>query len=409
MARARRGRGEGALFWDKQAGVWAAEISLGYDAEGKRIRRRIRGRKGETKAQVRQRLAELIQDIATGAPVKPEKLTVAEHFQDWLRAKRPNVRETTYHAYEVKIRNHIIKHLGHIKLTDLTYRHVEAMYEQMDTAGLSPRMVHDVAALLRQGLDDAVKKGLIKHNPAKLAAKRTFPDKEARFMTAEEIRLFRAGCEGERLGNLFIFMLETGVRLGEALGLPWSAVDFEAGKVTIRQALHEVRGRFYIGDVKTAAGRRTITLTTAALQVLRDQKRAQTEARLKAGPAWNNEWDLVFTGENGAPLRRSNITRRDLHRVIQNARRIELERLVNAGVPIGKARDQVAKLLERVTPHSLRHTHASLLIFSGADPQVVRRRLGHANIVVTLQKYGHLFPNQDEMATARLEEFLATL
>lgn len=379
MAKARRGRGEGSIFRRKD-GVWVGKISLGYDLSRKRLRKTVYGK---TKREVQDKLLRLQQDALRGLPAKPEKITVAQHFEDWLRTKKPNVRSGTYLKYESHIKTHIIPVLGHILLRDLDYRRIDAFYELLDAKGLSRSTVADIAAILRAGLKDAERKGLIPSNPARLAAPRSPGEREARFLDQDEIARFLAAAKGERLEDAFIVALNTGLRPGEWLGLTWDCVDFQNAKLTVKQALHEEVGRLFLAEPKTKAARRTISLPPAALQALRRQRKRQLEQQLAAGPKWRNELNLVFTDELGGPLRRTNIQRRDLRRICDRAG------------------------LEGVTLHTFRHTHASALIFAGVDIKTVSRRLGHKDITTTLQVYGHLLPGQDEAAAARLEAFLS--
>ncbi len=150
---------------------------------------------------------------------------------------------------------------------------------------LSPRTIYDIAATLRMALEDAVTKGLIAKNPAKLAANRSAGTKEARSLIPEEVRWFLVAAEGERLEAGFILALHTGMRPGEWLGLPWDAVDLAKGTVTIRQALHEENGRVFIGRVKTKASARTITLPEPAIAALVAHARQQQLEKRIAGPA----------------------------------------------------------------------------------------------------------------------------
>lgn len=79
---------------------------------------------------------------------------------------------------------------------------------------------------------------------------------------------FLRAAKGERLENLFVLMLNTGLRPGEALGLPWDAVNLEDGTLEVRQALHEEDGHVFIGDVRTKAARRTLKLSADAIAAL---------------------------------------------------------------------------------------------------------------------------------------------
>src|SRR5690606_29897286 len=145
---------------------------------------------------------------------------------------------------------HIEAHLGGVRLRDLDHRKVAAFYAALDDLELSDRYVYDVAATLRMVLRDAVDLGLIPRNPA-AKVKRSFERKEARFLTQEELARFLTAAQGEPLEDAFILAVHTGLRPGEWLGLSWDAVDLEAAKLDVRQALHEEEGRVFLGSLKT--------------------------------------------------------------------------------------------------------------------------------------------------------------
>lgn len=411
--KARRGRGEGTIT-QRPDGTWTGQVSLGYDAEGKRIRRTVYGK---TKREVQEKILKLQQDALTGKPVKQEKLTIDQHFQDWFRTKKPELKITTYAGYVQLYGTHIKPVFGGLQVKALDYRRINALYELLDEKGLSRRTVAYVAFVLKSGLEDAVRKGIIPANPAKLAAKRGQDRKEARCLNQDEMRLLLDAAVGERLEDAYILALHTGLRPGEWLGLSWDAADLEAKKLTVKQGLKELsrKGspRVFLGDTKTNAGRRTITLPPAAAAALKRQKKRQLEDRLAAGEKWGNEHNLVFTTRDGAPLRRTDIAKREWKRVLFRMAEKSLE--TKHGRPLAKEekKDRNAVIrragLDDITFHTLRHTHASILIFQGVDPKALSKRLGHTNIAFTLQVYGHLLPGQDERAADAVEAFFKNL
>lgn len=380
MSRKRRGRGEGSIY-QRSDGTWTASISLGYDAQGKRIRPSVYGK---TKKEVQAKLHKLRGDALSGLPVNPETLTVDQHFEDWFRVKAGEVKETTLLSYRETYRSAIKPHIGHVKLKDLDYRRINALYEALAEKGLT-RTISLSSFLLRAALGDATRKGLVPLNQAKLAASRPQKRKEARFMDQEEIRRFMDAAAGHRLENALTLALNTGLRPGEWLGLPWPAIDWEGQRLTITQALIEKNGRVWLDEVKSEAGRRTISLPAAAMDALKRQRRRQAEEQLAFGEGWSNEQSLVFTDTEGGMLRRSNVTRRLFKPVCKKAG------------------------LTGVTPHTLRHTHASILIFQGVDPKTISARLGHTDVAFTLSVYGHLFPGKDEAAAREVDAFFENL
>lgn len=377
-------KGQGSVRFRADKGLWCGQVSLGFDTEGKRIRKTVYGR---TEQEALDAMKRLQGDVLAGKPVPNYQLTVGQHFEDWLRAKKSGVRSGTYLKYEAHVKHDIIPALGRIKLRDLDYRRINIFYGHLEKREppLSTRTIYDISATLRAGLEDAVRKGLIPANPGKLAARLSRGDKEARFLNLEELASFLAAAKGERLEDAFILALNTGLRPGEWLGLCWDAVDLATGKLTVRRALHEEKGKLFLGDAKTKAGRRTISLPKEAVQALRRQSKHQLEEKLASGGTWANTMNLVFTDTEGKSLRRTNLQRRDLHRILKRAG------------------------LEDVTLHTFRHTHASLLIAAGVDIKTISRRLGHENINITLQTYGHLMPGQDERAADTMDSVLAAV
>lgn len=189
--------------------------------------------------------------------------------------------------------------------------------------------------------------------------------------------------------------LHTGLRPGEALGLPWDAVNLEQGTLEVRQALHEEGAKLFIGELKgeSAHGskRRRIRISEEAIAALRRRQSEQLDEILAAGNAWNNRHNLVFTTKTGGFLRRTNILRRDLKRIKERVAKLTEGRITLEGVGL----------------HTFRHTHASLLIFSGVDIKEVSARLGHTSVTFTYDIYGHLLPGSDERAARARDELTA--
>ena len=431
--RRKKGRGRNGTGWIREIrpGYWRGEIRLGTGPDGKPIRKSATGRSRE---EVENKLREYQQAFNLGVPIDADKLTVEDHLQEWLRTKKPpNLRPTTYAQYEWRVK-YIQPLLGKIRLKDLDYRTINVFYEHLQEQGLSPRTIADVAALLRSALKDAVAKGLILRNPTDIAARPRFPKKEARFLTESELETFLAAAKGEFLEDLFLLAIHTGMRASELLGLTWANVDLEGRKLVVRQAAHEINGRMVLGDVKTEASRRIITLPTQAVDALKRQRKRQLELQLAAGAKWRNEHGLVFTNRVGDVLIRTNVTKRDLRRVLNKAavlnaaRRLgvdptatlELNALTLPARPL-QVTDTITlpdgrqvnlerhDLLEDVGLHTFRHTHAAMLIAAGVDILAVSRRLGHENVRITLDLYGHLMPGQDERAAQAMERIVAAL
>src|SRR5690606_17193143 len=232
-----------------------------------------------------------------------------------------------------------------------------------------PRTIADVAALLRSALKDAVAKGLILRNPTDISIRPRAPKKEAKFLTEAELEVFLKAARGEFLEDFFILAVHTGMRASELLGLAWANVDLEGRKLVVRQAAHEIRGRMVLGDVKTEASRRIITLPTQAVEALKRQRKRQLELQLAAGAKWRNEQGLVFTNRLGGMLIRPHITRRDLRRVLNKAA------VLNAARRLGVDEAETLRLNALALPARPLHAGDVILLPDGRQVSLEKQDL----------------------------------
>lgn len=205
--------------------------------------------------------------------------------------------------------------------------------------------------------------------------------KEARYLSHNELEKFLTAATGAYLEGLFLLMINTGLRPGEALGLSWD----KRARLTVRQALVETNGQVSIGPVKTNESKRTTTLPAVAVDALKRQRTKQKRERLAAGEGWTNEHNLVFTHPQGGWLRRSYVGHTPLGAVLSKAE------------------------LKDVTLHTFRHTHASLLLDQGVPIKAVSQRLGHANVTTTLETYAHVMAGQDERTARVMDKYMGAI
>jgi integrase len=198
--------------------------------------------------------------------------------------------------------------------------------------------------------------------------------------TPEEARRFLEAARSDRHYLVFHLALATGMRPEEYLGLQWKEVDFEHAAVSVQRALVWSRitpGRWSLEEPKTKESRRTIPLALPLVHELRRHRDAQAELRLRTGS------DFVFCSQAGTPLNLDNLRHRHFQPILKRA-----------GLP------------SNVRLYDLRHTCASLLGLAGEHPQVIKERLGHATITLTLDTYSHVFPTMQRTATEKLDAIL---
>jgi integrase len=337
---------------------------------------------GKTRQEVQKKHRAALRDLDNGLDLDAGRQTTEQFLMQWLeKSVEPTVRTSTYRHYEQIVRVHIVPSLGRVRLDKLTPLQVQHLLNEKAKAGLAPRTVGHVRAVLRNALNQALRWGLVTRNAAELSAPPRQPKSPVKPLTAEQARAFLEFSKADRLGPLFAAALSTGMRQGELLGLRWEDIDFERRTVSVRRALQRVDGEPTFVEPKSESSRRMITVPTAALDAFRDQQARQRERRLLSGDRWQ-DWELVFTATNGAPLEQSNVTHR-------------LQKLLNeAGLP-------------RQRFHDLRHACASLLLEAGVPARTIMGMLGHSQISLTLNTYAHLSPTLERDAAEAIDRMLA--
>lgn len=245
------------------------------------------------------------------------------------------------------------------------------------SAPLDPRTVGYVHTILHRALKDAVRWGRLARNPADAVDPPRGGQKAdgVQSWDADTLREFLAAsrASGDRLHALWVLLATTGMRRGEALGLRWSDVDLEAGRLRVVQTIIQVRSEVTVGEPKTARGRRPIALDPATVTALREHRHRMLEERMLLGADFSDE-DLVFHQPDGSCLKPDAVSA------------VFLRRVERAGLP-------------RLTLKGLRHTWATLALERGVHPRVVQERLGHSTISITLGTYSHVAPTlHDEAA-----------
>jgi len=372
----------------RSKGSWEICVDVGRDpVTGKRHRHFESVRGGKKIAQ--QRLHELLHSIEQGIYVKtPRDLTVAEYLRSWLHVYvEVNCAPKTIESYRMLIEHHIIPEVGSLRLIDLQPCHLQALYSQKKKDGLSSRTVRYLYSLISEALGHAVKTGLIARNVARATEPPRTEHKVVPTMKPEDLdKFFEAAKKTPLYYNLFYTLLHSGLRRGEALGLRWKCVDLGlpslaiAAYLSVTQSLSKVNRRLVLREPKTAAGRRRVALSPSSVLVLRQHRQDQEALRASLGTRLTDN-DYVFCHPDGSPIDPSTVS----HAFAKILRR--------SGLP-------------SMPLHSLRHTHATLLLQAGVHPRVVMERLGHSSIRVTLDTYSHVVGGLQEAAARRLDEFL---
>jgi integrase len=377
MARARRGRTEGSIYFREDDGRWIGSISLGYNGEGKRKRHAVYG---ATKQEAQDKLRRLQSRALTGRLTDACRVTVGEYLDRWLENTAKNkVRPTTYARYETLARIHLKPILGGVRLEKLAPVHIEECYAEMERKGVSAWNRKMAGTLLGNALRHAVRLKLIPFNPAADIIKARPDEKEMLYFTEPQARLFLESARSYRLYALFALAIGSGMRQGELLGLQWPDIDFEKSTVAVCPTFCTVGGQIVLKEPKSKRSRRTITLPRFALEALREHRQTMLREGNIAAP--------VFCTSSGGFTSRSNLLTKMFKPIIKRAN--------ERAVKVASERGTEPALLPEIRFHDLRHTHATTLLARGHSIKAVSQRLGHASIEITLKVYAHVLPTDD--------------
>jgi len=332
-------------------------------------------------------LHDAIRDREQGDYVAPVDLTVREYLETrWLPSLgSEELSEATPEAYKMHV-GRLVPYIGEVKLQELTRNDVAVMAARMAKENskkigkpLSPATRSGALGVLQHALADAVEDGLLRSNVAVGVKKPRVRRPELHTWSGAELATFLQATREERLGPLWHLLALTGLRRGEALGLKWSDVDFEHGRLELQRQRKIVRYEVVEGSLKT--GPRAVALDAATVDALRRQSQQQLEDAAEWGEAWAGG-DYVFTREDGAPWHPDRV-------------RVLFQQAITAH----KA--------PRIRMHDLRHTWATLALRAGVHPKVVQERLGHANIRMTMDTYSHCLPDMQESAAELVASVVA--
>ncbi|HUZ85532.1 MAG TPA: tyrosine-type recombinase/integrase [Candidatus Baltobacterales bacterium] len=336
---------------------------------------------GPTREVVKERLQEAHRQAHAGQLVIGRDQLVSLYLERWLaEAVRHSVRPRTYENYDLCIRR-LMPHIGRVRLRSLTPEHIQHALGRLLDGGLAQRTVRQVHMVLRRALKQAVLWRMLSINPSDAVKPPRAERKEMHTLREEEVRHLLTVTGGMRDHGLWVLLVTTGLRLGEALALRWSDIDFAEGRAIIGRAVqHQLGVGLVFVEPKTARSRRTVPLPPETLRVLEDQRRANNDDRRKAGSRWL-ENDLVFPNPVGRPR---NMTYRAIsfHNALDRAR------------------------LPRMRIHDLRHTAATHLLTKGVHPKVVQDLLGHSTIAITLDTYSHVMPALAKDASALMSSLV---
>jgi integrase len=412
---------DGSIYRRKRDGLWVGALCL-----PNKQRRYVYGR---TRNEARTKLRAERQRLEMGLRVGDASQSLNEYLGYWLdeilpaRIRAGRLRNTTAASYADMVRLHIKPLLGHVRLSELRPHDLRTWLMTLETRPqvprcpacrrtlaqqapsfcerhrakvrsegwprLSPRTTAYAHGVLRNALADAVREELVFRNVATLVRPPAVPKPHREPMTADEAATLLKAADHDALGPLWLLLIGTGLRKGEALALRWTDVDLDERTLTVARAVRRVRyndgggskWRLEEAAPKTASSCATIAVPGFVCERLRKHRVAQLKRQVARG-TWDRP-DLVFTTSVGSQLDPDTL-------------------LTVWGAFLARAG------LRRFRIHDLRHAAATLLYMQGADLKAIQATLRHSRLQTTADIYTHVLVEVQRRAADKMDEFLRT-
>ena len=368
------------------------------DADGKRV-----ALYGKTREELYDKVEEAKRQIED-CTFRRSTPTVKEYCEKWLLMQSANIRTTTLVDYTSKVKNYIVKPLGHMFIADVLPDDIKLAI--IPAAKRSESVYRSVNMLIKCIFDSAEDSHLIDENPTKrLSAKGGIPMKDKVALTDEQVERLLGAIKGLPPYVFVMLGLYAGLRREEILALQWDCVflDAEAPYLSVQRAWHTEHNRpVILTDLKTKAARRDIPLPKCLLECLREAKAASTSK-------------YVVANSEGGPLSYTQFRRVWQYIVTRSTKERTYVRYINGQkikhkiTPVlGEAAPHngtvIYSLDFQVTPHQLRHTYITNLIYAHVDPKTVQYLAGHENSKITMDIYAKAKYNKPRELAAVVNE-----
>ena len=339
-----------------------------------------------------------------GTYVRQDRQPLAVFAAEWLDGHR--AKPSTMDSYRKNLRLHVLPTLGKIPLQSVTTAQIDALYRKLEregrvdgTGGLSPTTVKYVHVILREILARAVADRVLVCNPADQAhpptsknVKASAPERST--WSPDQIKRFLEAQRDHRLYALWVVYATTGVRRGEALGLRWKDLDLspESGRATVVRTVGKVGGKINVGTPKGGKAR-SLDLDPFTVAVLREHRARQAAERLRLGSRWVDQ-DLVFAHDSNK-LGPEGVAGGYLNPE-------HVWRLLKTSIAAYNVAASSDLRLPVITVHELRHSWATMAMQQGVHPMVVKERLGHSSVSITLDLYSHVTATMQQDAAMQI-------
>lgn len=292
-----------------------------------------------------------------------DEITVKEWCEIWKEHKERSVRPSSYEAI-LWVYDIVLDKIGCMKMANVKPIHIQELLYSLGEDGFKNSSIRQVRTITHNIFEYAIQNDVVNKNPVISGMNCKIGDgpskKEA--MTIEEQIAFTNAIKGTRYENDFLFILETGIRYGELVGLKWSDIDLKNKYVDISRTVQKLSDGWHTGPCKSQSSMRRIPLSKKAVNIIRNQMISNRQINIDEV---GERSEYVFAGIHGRP-----VTNYGYNQALK------------------KIREKIG-IESMLTMHILRHTFATRCIECGMKPKTLQSILGHSNITVTMDIYVH--------------------
>lgn len=382
---------------NKKGYTYSYTIDLGPDPRtGKRRQKTKRG--FSTKKEAEQAASKVEYQLSIGTYVREKNILFKDFAEEWLNEYGRVKKISTVRPRRIQV-NRLLRYFANIELRKITKFHYQNMLNDLKERGYAFPTIEGTHSAGRMIFQRAMEKDYLQSNPTEYATipkdPKTVEELESddipKYLEKEELAVFldTAKTQGLPYDNLFFPLLSySGIRVGELLGLKWADINFEDCTIRISKTLYNPGNNISFQLLPPKNGKkRTIEIDPNLLETFKSFKRKQAEFIMKYRNEYHDE-DFIFVRIKkhlGYPEASKTVERR-------------MARLL-----------RLSKLNEYLTPHSLRHTHVSLLAEAGVSLDEIMERLGHSDDKTTRKVYLHVTKSRKKEASQKFSKLMRSI
>ena len=367
----------------QKSGLYRTKIKVGVGPDGKDIVKWISGR---TKAELEAARREVVAYYIEGTGARGDKL-FGEYAIEWYRIrKEPHVSDSSRASYRSALNKYVLPAFGNRHLRAIRANDIQAWINQF--AGKSDTSITLAATIMRGIFKSACADRLIETDPTLyIVLPKPGEQKKRRALTAAEEEKLTSIMKIHPDGLYAALLFYLGVRPGEARGLQWGDLDFEAKTIHIQRDTDYTSKTSQVGALKTAAANRFVPMPAALEDMLLPRRSASEEY-------------LLHGADPLVPLSKASAERAWL-RIMQAAG------LTHEREKRWKTADIRASIVADFTPHYLRHNYITKCWEAGLDPLTTTRIVGHEDYKTTANIYTHLSQPHIDQARGKIDAIFA--